>query len=397
MRIAYITSRFPYPVEKGDKLRAYHQIKGLAKAHDVHLFAVSHKRPSTADIEQLKAICSSVHIYEISKWRAFLNVILGVFRGLPGQVGLFYDGGVKRSMYADIGRLQPDHIIAQLIRTSEYVKSMPFTKTLDYMDAFSIGMAQRKTSAFLLRPLMYWEEVLVRKYERRIYAAFDHHTIISIQDRDRLPLPYPDSVRVVGNGVDTDFFRPDHIAGRTWDVLFVGNMGYKPNVEAAVVLAEQIMPLVWNEMPDATLCLAGARPSQTVSRLAGDRVIVTGWIDDIRDAYNAGSILVAPMYSGMGMQNKILEAMAMELPCITTAIVNNAIGAQPGKHLIVGNSAMEMANQILRLIQDRSLRQQIGREARNFVSDNFTWEAQNKTLESLITYSTSELLEESGV
>lgn len=397
MRIAYITSRFPYPVEKGDKLRAFHQIKGLAREHEVHLFAITHKPLEASDIKQLEALCSSVHVYRITAFRTIINVLLALLKGLPGQVGIFFDRRARREMYSDIGKLQPDHIIAQLIRTSEYVKAMPFPKTLDYMDAFSIGMAQRKSGAFLLRPFMYWEEVLVRRYERRVYAAFDHHTIISKQDRDRLPLPYPESVAVVANGVDTDFFHPSHIAGRTWDVLFVGNMGYRPNVEAAVFLAEQIMPLVWHEMPDASLCLAGARPAREVSRLASDRIEVTGWVDDIRDAYNAGSILVAPMYSGMGMQNKILEAMAMELPCITTAIVNNAIGAEPGKQLIVGNSAMEMANQILRLINDKSQRQQIGRAARDYVVNHFTWEAQNKTLESLITYSTSELFEESGV
>jgi sugar transferase (PEP-CTERM/EpsH1 system associated) len=385
MKIAYVTSRFPFPVEKGDKLRAYHQIRTLARKHEVHLLALTHTPVSADDRNSLSQYCQSVSTFHIPKYKLPFNTIVALMNGLPFQVGYFLDSAVKKKFQSALIKLQPDHVIAQLIRTSEYVRNIPFSKTLDYMDAFSFGAKQRSTSGrILLRPLYHWEENLLRKYERRIYASFNHHTIISHQDRDRLPLPYQKSVVVTPNGVDTSFFSPSDTE-KKWSVLFVGNMGYLPNVEAAEYLVKQVMPVIWKASPDANVCLAGARPSRRVRQLAGKNVHVTGWVDDIRESYAESKVLVAPMFSGMGLQNKILEAMSMSIPCVTTAIVNNAIGAEPGVHLAVANSAQEIGGQVLRLLSDDDRRMELGRAARTFVEKKFSWDEQNKLLDNLIT------------
>lgn len=384
MRIAYLASRFPFPVEKGDKLRAYHHIRYLSTLGDVCLFALSHDMVEDEHIAELRKYCSAVHVYPLRRIKTLWNTARAVLSGLPFQVGYFLDLRQKNRLVKDLVSLQPDAVFAQLVRTTEYVKGVPVFKVLDYMDTFSIGATQRAGAGnILLRPLYALESKLVRNYERSIYADFNRHMIISRQDRDRLPLPYRKSVAVVPNGVDLDFFSPMDIEKR-FNIIFVGNMGYMPNIEAAEYLIRRIMPIVWKMRPETTVCLAGARPARRVLRLASDRTEVTGWIEDVRPYYACADIFVAPMFSGMGLQNKILEAMAMGVPCVTSPIVNNAIGADPGREIVIGSNAQAAAEQIIYLLRDDKLRQDLSKAGRSFVERQFSWETQNNKIGELM-------------
>lgn len=385
MKVVFLTSRFPYPVEKGDKLRAFEHIRHLSRQHDVHLLSLSHQGVSRQQLDVLSQFCQSIHVYRIPRWRLPLNITSALINGLPAQIGYFLDRRCKREVQNTLIKLQPDHLVAQLIRTAQYVRTMPFPKTLDYMDAFSFGARQRaRSGALLLRPFFALESKLLRKYERQVYADFTHHTVISRQDRSRLPLAYRKSVVVLANGVDTDYFSPIPEEKKRWDVVFVGNMGYRPNIEAARYLVKKIMPHVWKERPETTVCLAGARPHKSVRALADRRVAVTGWVDDIRSAYAAGRVFVAPMFTGMGQQNKILEAMAMGLPCVTTSIVNNAIGAVPRKQLFLAEAGRSFADNILELLGSPALSLELAQEARAFAETAFCWDEQNKVLDSIL-------------
>ncbi|MDX1478727.1 MAG: glycosyltransferase [Saprospiraceae bacterium] len=384
MRIAYITSRFPFPTEKGDKLRAFEHIRYLSRRHEVHCFSISHQPVPAEAADRLRQLCASVSVYVIPGWKVPVNIFRGMLNGLPVHVSYFLDAGLKQRMLSDLIRTAPDHIISQLIRTTEYVRSVPHSKTLDYMDTFSYGAAQRAGSdVWWKRPFYAWESRRLRRYERQVYQDFDHHLIISGQDRSRLPLPYQRSVDVVPNGVDLDYYQPQDRAPR-YDVVFVGNMGYLPNIEAAEFLVRRVMPQVWQGYPRATVCIAGARPHRRVTRLQNELVEVTGWVDDVRAYYASGKVFVAPMLSGMGQQNKILEAMAMGRPCITTSIVNNAIGAVPNQHVLLAENSRQFADQIERLISDPQLAGQLAAAARHFVATEFDWESQNKKLDHIL-------------
>ncbi len=398
MKIAFITSRFPFPVEKGDKLRAYHHLRWLGTRHEVHVFALTHHAVPEEHIHAIEALCAGVHVYRITPMRLAYNLISGWLNALPAQVAFFLDAGQKRKMQRDLVRFAPQHILAQLIRTSEYVRALPLPKTLDYMDVFSVGAAQRIASAsWLLRPFYLLESKRLRQYEREVYADFDHHTIISMQDRDRLPLPYQGNVTVLSNGVDLDYFSPDRDVQQKYAVLFVGNMGYLPNIEATEYLVRRIMPKVWQKYPGARVCLAGARPHRRVLRLRSSRVTVTGWVEDVRPFYATSKVFVAPMFSGMGQQNKILEAMAMGVPCITTDLVDKAIGAAEHGAIVLAGDSNRFSIEICRLLDHPAEAQALSGKARAFVVERFDWDVQNKALERLLTqrmaYRASETLE----
>jgi polysaccharide biosynthesis protein PslH len=131
MRIAFITSRFPLPTEKGDKLRAFQHLKWLSSRHDVYLFALSHHPVDQRDIDALQGICAGVSVYHISTVRMLWNLITGWLHGMPAQVAYFFDKSIKLRMQEDIIRLQPGHLFVQPVRSAEYVRALPIPKTLD--------------------------------------------------------------------------------------------------------------------------------------------------------------------------------------------------------------------------------------------------------------------------
>jgi glycosyltransferase involved in cell wall biosynthesis len=252
------------------------------------------------------------------------------------------------------------------------------------MDVFSEGMRQRAQKAGWLGFPFRWEANRLARYERSIYKDFDRHTIISLQDRNRLSLATADQVEIIPNGVDASFApQPGKTPGH--DLVFVGNLGYGPNIEAVQVLANEVLPELNRRGRKVSLLVAGARPVAAVQKLNHrEGITVRGWMEDIRDAYADGRIFVAPMYSGLGLQNKILEAMAMALPCITTSMVNNAIGAIHGQSIFVADSVSAMADHIMLLLDDTSKSAAVAVAARQFVLDHYTWESQVHKLEAFI-------------
>lgn len=385
MRIVFVTSRFPYPVEKGDKLRAFHQIRGLSQHHEIHLVAISHRPVPQKDLEAMSPYCKTIKVFQIRNWLLPFHLTWGWLEGLPLQVSYFLDRTIKRSVQYHIIQLEPDHVYSQLIRASTYVRALPFKKTLDYMDVFSEGMyqlaAKYKPFGFLFR----WEAQRLAAFERTIYKDFDKHTIISAQDRDRLKLATHDQIKVIPNGVDQRFLDYSGARNPEYDLVFVGNLGYGPNTAAAIYLVRELLPALSAKGLSLKLLLAGARPGRRVKALQHiPDVTVTGWMDDIRDAYANGRIFVAPMFTGLGLQNKILEAMAMGLPCVTTTMVNNAIGAVAGKEILVADTAEEFANHISKLIRDSSWHEDLASAGKNFVKSSYRWEEQVGKLENFI-------------
>lgn len=386
MRIAYVCSRFPFPTEKGDKLRAFHQIKELSKEHEVYLIALSHSRVNQKNIDAMKQYCKEVTVFQISSFWLPIQVLISWIEGMPLQVAYFFDRTIKRKIQYHIIGLQPDHIVCQLVRAAPYVRSLPFPKTLDYMDVFSEGMKQRAR----LHPWLGWlfklESERLAQYEKSVYRDFNNHTIISEQDKQRLRLASTEKMIVLPNGVDESFFHFEPHRQPQYDLVFIGNMGYAPNIEAAEWLVHKIMPAIWKWNPGISLLIAGARPALRVRTLATQdkRIEVRGWVDDIREAYCDGRIFVAPMNSGTGLQNKILEAMALNIPCITTQMVNNAIGANPDDEILLAESTADFVEKIITLLGDEMLRRRIAEKGRKFVETNYRWRHQNEILENLI-------------
>lgn len=376
MKLLFLTSRVPWPLEKGDKLRAYHQLKQLSAHFEITLVALN-DQPLHPDAQQeLKKYCKSIHVFPLSRFTVGINLLRGLFSGLPFQVAYFYTPAVAAKISALIASEKPDRIYCQLIRTGEYVRDVKnIPAVIDFMDIFSKGVERRisKVSPFL-RPLFRMELKRLLRYERAAFERFNERLIISEQDRDLLPHSDRMKTHVVYNGVDTDYFRPQQLE-KKYTILFNGNMNYPPNIESAEYLVRRILPIVHRTHPETTVLISGATPAARILAMQSDKVTVSGWVEDVRTSFAASIMLVAPMQSSIGLQNKLLEAMAMQLPCITSSLSNNALGAEPGKEILVADTPEAYAAHIVRLLGDAEEVRRLGEAGLQLVKTKFNWEA----------------------
>lgn len=390
MRILVLLSRVPYPLEKGDKLRAYHLISRLAHKHEVFLFCLSDSKTDPAHIAHLQQFCKHIEVVRIERWRILFKLATAIFTRLPFQVAYFHHRKAQKRIDAAIERFKPDHVLCQLVRTTEYVrKRYILPKTLDFMDTLSKGMERRtETAPFHLRPVFRMETRRLIRYENLMFDLFDNSVIISSQDRDYIYHPLRDRMVVIPNGVDTGHFVPQKLDPH-YDLLFTGNMNYPPNIDSVLFLVQKVLPIVRRRRPQTSLLVSGVDPSASVRDLArvDPLIAVTGWVRDIRSSYAAARIFVAPMQIGTGLQNKLLEAMAMRMPCITSALANNAVGAPPGDAILIGNTPEEYAALIEKLLGDASERERIALNGYHFVRERFDWDRAADALEALIVRS----------
>ena len=381
-KLLVLLSRIPYPLDKGDKLRAFHQIKDLNASYQVILCCLStHKIDPEAE-RKLKAICFELKIIQLGYAGILWRLFLALFNDKPFQVAYFYSKKAQQELDAIIERHLPKRFFCQLIRVAEYAKKYSiFSKTLDYMDALSIGMERRAEKApFYLKPIVSVEAKRLRNYEEKMFQYFEKKVIISQADKEHLTHSNATEIAVIPNGIDTEFFKSDNRSKKT-DILFTGNMGYLPNVESAQYLVKNILPIL-NSNIAVQIC--GKSPSYKVRSLAASNVEVTGWVNDIRTAYDEAKIFVAPLMLGSGLQNKLLEAMAMGLPCVTTPLANNALGAIPEEEILIASNEAEFKTQIERLISDPDLSNKIAENGHAFVTKNYNWQACNKRLMGVI-------------
>jgi len=380
--VVFITSRFPFPLDKGDKLRAYYQLREMSKTCEIHLISISREKVYPEQLEELNKFCKSISVYSLSFFQSFLGVFWALFRGKPFQVGLFYNWGVKKKIAKRIKAIQPNHIYCQLIRAAEYAKDeFTIPKTIDFMDVLSKGIERRiSSSPFYLKRLLEIEAERLKIYENIMFEYFDHHSIISSQDQELIYHTSREKIAIIPNGIDTDFFSPSVKLEKKFNFLFNGNMQYQPNVTSALYIAKKIMPLVWESHPAANLLISGTSPTQEVKNLENDKIVVSGWMDDIRDAYNSAEIFIAPMQIGTGLQNKLLEAMAMNMPCVTSKLANNALKATHNETILIGKNKEEYAKMMCELLDNKAKREEIGRNGKEFVSSNFDWESTTKKL-----------------
>lgn len=383
MKIFVLLPRIPWPLEKGDKLRAFNQIKQLAQNNEVVLCALNDKKANKEEaFKALQPYCISVTFIDISKLSILFNIIKAFFKGLPLQCGYFYNKKTHNKIKSLIEKHKPDMLFGQLLRVAEYIRHEKTPKTIDYQDVFSIGMKRRsEIASFYKKPFFNMEYNRLRRYEHDIFNDFDVKTIISAQDRNLIDHERKNEILIVPNGVDHEYYTPQECE-KKYDIVFTGNMAYAPNVNAVEYLANHILPLVWKQLPETKLYIAGATPDPRVKKVASEKIIISGWIDDMRDAYAQSRIFIAPMRIGTGLQNKLLEAMSMRLPCITTTLANNPLGAEIDKEILVGNNEHELAQHIITLLTDKEKANTLAHNGYDFVRRVYDWSEATKIMET---------------
>jgi sugar transferase (PEP-CTERM/EpsH1 system associated) len=381
LKILVLLSRFPLPADKGDKLRAWQQIQGLAEKHQIFVFCTSDEKIDEASLRQLKSCCEDVWVKRIAKPGIVTRIGSAFLSNLPFQVAYFSSSSAIREFNWYCRQVQPDLVYCQLARMAEFVKELPPEKlAIDYQDAFSKGLERRVSlESSWKKRLVESEFIRLRAYESKIFERFGKKFIISEQDQGYIQHPSRKEIVILPNGVDVDHYRPEPSA-KTIDLLFTGNMQYEPNVNCILYLVKKVFPLLKEEFPHLQLVAAGKNPTSELRNLKSGNLQLTGWIDDLRKYYRTARLFVAPMQIGIGMQNKILEAMSMGLPVITSSLANNAIGAKHGKEIWIADSPEKVAEGISYLLNNTELALRLGQSARELMLKKYSWSHQNAAL-----------------
>lgn len=375
----------------------------LHHEHEIHLFSLTEAEPSDASLEAISQVTKSFRWYKMNPVKRALRLILAAFSTRPFQSHWFYQRKADRQLHEWMKELKPDVIYCQLIRMAEYVRNDHHTpRVLDYMDALSAGMKRRSNLCpFWYRWIYRLEAQRLAHYESVIFDYFDGQTIISAADRKLIAHPGRKSIAVIPNGVDSVFFKSNELVMQTkpynlpeeniqnhFVILFTGNMSYPPNVDAAKRIVNEILPRI--EMPGVRVLIAGTKPTAEVLKLANKTVTVTGWIPDLREAYEQADVFVAPLRIGTGQQNKILEAMSMSLPCITSTHVMNGLPkiGNIAPPLLLADDVVATAKAIDTLLKKEEIRLKLGRESRSWIEINCSWEVQSGALEMSFVNST---------
>lgn len=384
-KLVVMLSRFPFPLEKGDKLRAYQFIKGLSDEYSIYLICTSDEKVSKESRKELAKYCTEIHVFQLTKVGLFFQLLTDLFFARPFQVHYFYRSSINKTIQTLLETIKPDHIFCQLIRVSEYVKhyhSCP--KTLDYMDVLSVGMQRRVTVEKWYKSWFFKLEFeRVRAYEKSIFDYFEHKLIISSQDQKLIPHPNNEEIHIVSNGISDSFFETIEVK-KEFDLVFVGNLSYAPNIEAAELLANEILPELHKKGFRLNLLISGASPDKRVLKLESEYVKISGWVDDIRISYLKGRLFVAPLFIGTGQQNKVLEAMALGVPCLTSSLVFRGLNQFSSQNILLADTFEAFVEKIIMVSNNFEYLKEISTNAKNEILENYKWITQISTLKNII-------------
>jgi polysaccharide biosynthesis protein PslH len=386
LRIAVLLSRFPYPLERGDKLRAYHQIKYLSKFHEIYLFAVNEENIEAAWIAELQPYCKKIFTNTISVKDKILGGTFSLLKGWPLQSGICYKSSFESKLIKSIKEFNIELLYCQLIRMAPYCESLAIPVVLDYMDAMGESMLKRSSLvSFPLNLIYKFESNRVRKYEMKCSNLFEGLTIISESDKAALELAKTKNIKVISNGIDTEIFFDDPKIEKLYDIGFIGNLGYLPNIEAVEYIVDKVSKLYYKKYNHRlNILIAGARPDVRIKKLASEDIVIKGWVENIVPSYQSIKILCAPIFSSTGQQNKILESMACAVPVICNAIMNKAIGAVDGTSIVTSDHLEDTVSTIYKLLNSPDYLMKLGKEGQSFVVANYAWDSVTAILNEFI-------------
>lgn len=385
LKVLFLTPRLPYPPYRGDRLKIFNLIREAGRANDVFLLSFVDSEAELRSAEHLRPYCREIRTIVRSPWRSVLSCVMAAPSPTPFQVAYYRSQAMKRALTEFVRDIRPDVVHTHLIRMAQYrdlFAGVP--NVLDLTDAVSLYLARffEKERRPWMRLALREELRRIRRYET-VIANFDMVLVCSPTDREFLSHNVASaSVGVLPNGIDTEIFapRPD-IPVDDKRVVFTGNMTYFPNTDGAQYLAQDIWPLVKNRVPDAKLYLVGQNPPPSVARLAKDDVFVTGFVPNIQEEYARSAVAVSPIRFGAGTLNKILEPLAMGIPVVCTDIGISGLDLEQGKDVLVAGTPQGLADHIVALLEDRSLRHAVGSSAMERIRSRFSWSTVGKALQ----------------
>lgn len=388
MRILFVCHRMPYPPSDGARVRAFHIIRHLARHHAVTVAAPARSADEHAAADALRAHCDAVFTGAISPAAAAARMVKNLATVNPSSMGYFSCPALVTAIRQAHAATPFEMVFVYCSSVAPYVEGLHgVAKVIDFVDMDSQKWrVYAKAHRFPLS-LGYWlEGTKLQRAEAAIARAFDLCLCVTPGELATLRSFGVESASGwFPNGVDLDYFAP---AGEPYDdnaICFVGRMDYFPNQQAVTDFCNEVLPKVRKARPEAAFTIIGAEPPPAVRALARrPGVSVTGTVADVRAFVRRSAVSVAPLRIARGVQNKILEAMAMGVPVVASPETANGINATAGEHLIVAADAEAMAAAVIRLLADKEARARLARAARAHVEQAYSWDGAMQKLDTLL-------------
>ena len=388
MKVLYVCHRFPYPPKRGGKIRPFNMIKHLSGNHDVTVASLTRSQEELEAARGIAPYCDRYLVEKVWGPAAHARMLARLPTRVPSSMGYFYSPRLAARIRAALAKCRYDLIFVHCSSAAQYVAHVAGTpKILDFGDMDS--QKWLTYTAYRRFPMAagYWLEgrKLMRE-EVRLARRFDYCTCTTRAELETLR-SYPATTESdwFPNGVDLDYFSPEHRTYNPNEICFVGRMDYFPNQQGVLQFCRDIWPQITAQRPQTQLTVVGANPSPEIRRLASHAgITVTGTVDDVRPYVHRCAVNIAPLRIARGTQNKILESMAMGVPVVATATAAGGIDAVAGEHFVQANDDKQFADATLRLLNNSDVRQRLSVNARARMESHHCWAASMMRLDAII-------------
>lgn len=395
--ILFLVHRIPFPPNKGDKIRSFHLLRHLATRYQVHLGTFVDMPEDMAHVPELDRLCASHRVELLDPRTARLRSVSGFLTGEALTLPYYRNAALQAWVRETVARHGIRKAVVFSGAMAQYVRDLGLHVVLDFVDVDSAKWSQYAERHAWPSSLVYRREgERLLSFERAAAARSAASVFVTqaeVELFDRLAPECKGRVHVIEMGVDTDYFSPAHdrvspFAANEVPLVFTGAMDYWPNIDAALWFAREIMPLVQAHCPEARFYAVGMRPAPAVSQLATEaNVGVTGRVDDVRPYLQHAAAVVAPLRVARGIQSKILEAMAMAKPVVTTPAAARSIRATVGAELETALEPVEFARKVVTLA-GTSLGHALGSAARRRVVTEYNWDRNLAAYDALLEMTT---------
>jgi sugar transferase (PEP-CTERM/EpsH1 system associated) len=388
VEILFLAHRLPFPPNRGDKIRSFNELKHLARLGRVHLACFADDEAEAAQLPALRdalgGMLGEAHV-ELRRTSKAAAAARALLERKPVSLTLFDSARLRTFVERLSTRVDATFVFSG--QMAQFVPERSRSRfVMDFGDVDSAKFEAYAQAGGPLAAVHRREAGKLARFERAVAARADISLFVSEAEaalfRSRIGLPQAD-IRSLQNGVDLDFFDPGAVPPIDAPhplIVFTGQMDYAPNIDAVTWLATQVLPLLSN----AHFAIVGRAPADAVRRLGGERVTVTGEVTDVRGWLAAADVVAAPLRIARGIQNKVLEAMAMARPVVASPAAFEGIEAQAGRHLLVAEGAEAQADAIAGLLGNAARAAQLGRSARAHVEEHYRWEARLAPLEDIL-------------
>jgi polysaccharide biosynthesis protein PslH len=396
VRVAFLTSRFPYPPNRGDRLTVFNVLGALSRTHQVTLFSFVDGREQPEAFEQVASSCARIETVHLPPLRSWAQAWAGLPLSRPSQVS-FYGSRSMRSLVArEVTPERFDVVFAHLIRMAPYAAELDHpAKVLWLADSLGLGLGRSMGFApWWRKPGVAWERRRVDRFTARMSRRFQESWAISPGDLEDLERIGCVNLALVTHGVDERLYTVRRGPDLPSHVVFRGNLSVPHNVDAACFAAREVWPAVRAALPEAHFSLVGADPAPAVRRVQEvPGVTVTGPLPDLLDMWAGADVMLAPLRFSTGIQNKVLEAMAAGVPVVTTPSVADALGVRDREHLLTAGDAGALAAAVVADLRDPEAARAMAQRAREHVRTHFSWETIVQRLERVALRSGSSRLQ----